>query len=69
MLPLSARMNLGAIKGYSAFPKATALLEPHQIVFRSYSEHLFFGGGSYSSAEVQSEFYSPSQLGNQERNS
>ena len=35
VLPLQARMDLGAmaIKGYSAFPKASALLEPqHQIV-------------------------------------
>ena len=34
-LPLWARLDLGAIaiKGYSAFPKAPALLEPgHQIV-------------------------------------
>ena len=35
MLPLQARVDLGAMamKGYSAFPKALALLEPHhQIV-------------------------------------
>ena len=35
MLPLQARVNLGvmAMKGYSAFPEASALLEPHhQIV-------------------------------------
>ena len=35
VLPLRARVNLGtmAMKGYSAFPKAPALLEPHhQIV-------------------------------------
>ena len=31
MLPLQARVDLGAMamKGYSAFPKALALLEPH----------------------------------------
>ena len=31
MLPLQARMDLGAIamKGYSTFPKAPAFLEPH----------------------------------------
>ena len=36
MLPLQARVDLGAMamKGYSAFPKAPALLEPyHQIVY------------------------------------
>ena len=35
VLPLRARVDLGAMamKGYSAFPKAPALLEPHhQIV-------------------------------------
>ena len=35
VLPLQARVDLGAMamKGYSAFPKAPALLEPHhQIV-------------------------------------
>ena len=35
MLPLRARVDLGAMamKGYSAFPKAPVLLEPHhQIV-------------------------------------
>ena len=35
MLPLRARVDLGvmALKGYTAFPKAVALLEPHyQIV-------------------------------------
>ena len=35
MLPLRARVDLGAmaIKGYSAFPKAPALLEPHHQIF------------------------------------
>ena len=35
LLPLRARVNLGAVamKGYSEFPKAPALLKPHsQIV-------------------------------------
>ena len=34
MPPVQVRENLGtiAMKGYSAFPKAPALLEPHQIV-------------------------------------
>ena len=36
VLPLQARVDLGviALKGYSAFPKAPVLLEPHhQIVY------------------------------------
>ena len=35
MLPLQAKVDLGAmaVKEYSAFPKASALLEPHyQII-------------------------------------
>ena len=46
MLPLRARVDLGAmaIKGYSAFLKA--LLEPHNQI----------GGGSYPSAEKQSVY-------------
>ena len=31
VLPLQARMDL-AVKGYSTFPKAAALQEPHHIV-------------------------------------
>ena len=44
MLPLRVRVDLGAMamKGYSAFPKAPAPLEPHSL-----------RGGSYPSAEVQ----------------
>ena len=35
VLPLRARVDLGAMamKGYSAFPKAPALLEPHHQIF------------------------------------
>ena len=46
MLPLWARVDLGAmaIKGYSAFPKASELLEPHhQIYLVSYPGHSLEG--------------------------
>ena len=52
MLPLRARVDLRAMamKGYSAFPKAPALLEPHhQIVSRTLV-------GGYPSAEVPSVY-------------
>ena len=56
MLPLRARVNLGALamKGYSTLPKAPALLEPHHEM-----------GESYPSAEKQSVYRS--RLGNQRR--
>ena len=57
MLPHRVRDNLGAMamKGYSAFPKAPALLEPrHQIVVLSRT--LVCGGGSYSAAEKQTVY-------------
>ena len=55
MLPLWARVDLGAVamKGYSTFPKAPALLEPrHHLV--SYPGHSW--GGIYSSPEQQSVY-------------
>ena len=58
MLPLRARVDLGAMamKGYSAFPKTPALLEPHhQMVLVSYPGHSL-GGDSYPSAEKQSVY-------------
>ena len=57
MRPLQARVDLGviAIKMYSAFPKAPALLEPHhQIILVSYPGHSL--GESYPSAEMQSVY-------------
>ena len=43
------------MKGYSTFPEAPALLEPHhQIVLVSYPGHSL--GGSYPSAEKQSVY-------------
>ena len=53
----SRPVNLGvmAMKGYSAFPKAPALLElHHQIVRISYPGHSL--GDSYPSAEIKSVY-------------
>ena len=63
MLPLRDRVDLGAMamKGYSAFPKAPALLEtsPSDCLV-SYPGHSL-GEGSYPSAEgAVGVFYSPS---------
>ena len=57
MLPLRARVDLGAMamKGYSTFPKAPTLLEPHHQIFNVISRTLV-GGGSYPSAEKQSVY-------------
>ena len=57
MGPFWVRMDLGAIamKRYSMFPKAPALLEPHrQIVLVSYPGHLL--EESYLSAKMQSVY-------------
>ena len=57
MLPLHARVDLGAMamKGYSAFPKAPALLEPHHQIVSCHIQDTRWGG-SYSSAEVPSVY-------------
>ena len=49
MLPLRARVDLGtmAMKGYSAFPKAPALLEPHHQIVECHIQ---------DTAEVQSVY-------------
>ena len=51
MLPISARVDLGvmAMKGYSALPKAPALLD--QMQFSAIFRTLIVGGVVYSSAE------------------
>ena len=56
MLQLRARVDLGvmAMNGYSAFPKAWALLESFYSV--SYPGHYFLGGRSYPSEEMQSVY-------------
>ena len=59
MLPRQARVDLRemGMKGYSAFPKAPTLLEPHrQIVYCHIQDTCWKGGGSYPSAEVQSVY-------------
>ena len=45
-----------AIKGYSAFPKVPALLEPYHKIVKRHNRTLV-GGGAYPSAEMQSVFY------------
>ena len=52
MLPHRARVDLGAMKGYSTFPKALALLEPpHQIAECQNQDTLW--KRSYLSAEIK----------------
>ena len=57
MLPLRDRVNTGAMtmRGYSAFPKAPALLEPHYHISSVISRTLVWGGG-YPFAEKQSVY-------------
>ena len=43
MLPLRARVNLGAMKMYSAFPKAPALLKPHHPIILCYTQGTRWG--------------------------
>ena len=46
MLPLRARVDQGAMamKGYSAFPKAPALLEPHHQIVLCPNQDTHWGG-------------------------
>ena len=63
VLPRRNRVDLGAmtIKGYSAFPKTPALLEPHhQIAYC----HTLFGGVLPLCRGAVCVFYSPSRLSN-----
>ena len=57
MLPLQARMDqdVMAMKGYSAFPKAPALLKPHHQIVYVISRTLIWWE-SYLSAEMQSVY-------------
>ena len=52
MLPFRARMDLGAMamKGYAAFPKAPALLEPHYQIVKCHIQDTRWAE-SYSSAD------------------
>ncbi len=55
-----------AIKGYSAFPKAPALLEPHHQIVSCHNQDTPWGRGVLPICrEAGSVFYSPSRLGNQ----
>ena len=65
MLQLWARVDLGAMvmKGYSTFPKAPALLEPHHPIILCQSR-TFIGGVLPLCREAVGVFYSPSRLGN-----
>ena len=58
VLPLWARLDLGvmAMKEYSAFPKAQALLEPHHQIVQYHIEDARWQGGSYPSAEMQTVY-------------
>ena len=47
------------MKGYSAFPKAPALLEPHYQIFSSKKPGHSLGWGSYPYAEIQSVYSTP----------
>ena len=56
LLPLRDRVYLGAMamKGYSTFPKAPTLLEPHDQIFYCHISGYSWGvGSSYPSAEKQ----------------
>ena len=66
MLPLRVKEDLWAMamKGYSTFPKALALLEPHHQIVSCHIQDTRWEGGSYPSAEEQSVFYSQSRLDN-----
>ena len=52
VLPLRARVDLGAMamKGYSAFPKAPALLEPHHQIVQCHIQDTHSGESVYSTA-------------------
>ena len=64
MLPLQASVDLGAMamKGYSAFPKAPALLEPHHQIVSCHIQDTRLGG-VYPSTEVQSVILQPQLTG------
>ena len=55
-----------AMKGYSAFPKAPALLEPHHQIVYCHIQDTRWGGGLPLCREAVSVFYSPSRLGKYE---
>ena len=70
MLPLQARVNLGAMamKGYSAFPKAPAILEPRHQIASCHFQDTHWGGSYPLCKEAVGVFYSPSWLCQQKKN-
>ena len=65
MLPRRARVDLGAMamKGYSAFPKALALLELHHQIVQCHILDTTWGGVLLLFREAVGVFYSSSRLG------
>ena len=61
MLPLQATVDLGVmtIKGYSAFPKARALLKPHHQVVQWHISRTLVEGGLNPCRYVVGVFYTP----------
>ena len=59
VLPLRARVDLGAMamKGYTAFPKAPALLKPHHQFVSYQVMHTRWAGESYPSKEMQLVYF------------
>ena len=68
MLPFRARVDLGAmaIKGYSALPRTSALLEPYRLFGVIKRTHVRGGGGGVFALcrAAVGVFYSPSRVGN-----
>ena len=66
MLPLQARVDLGAMamKRYSAFPKAPALLEPHHQIVKCHIQDTCWRGVLPLCREAVGVSFSPSRLGN-----
>ena len=67
MLPLRARVDLGAmaIKVYSTFPKAPALLEPHHPIFFSVISRTLIEGGVLPPLQrAVGVFYNPANRAN-----
>ena len=65
MLPLRPRVDLGAmaIKGYSAFPKASILLKPHHQIVLCHKQDTLLQGILAHCREAVGVFYSLTRLG------
>ena len=62
MLPFRADLGAMAMKGYSAFPKAPASLEPHHQIVSCHKQDTRWGGCTPLQMWA-GVFYSPNQLG------